>query len=149
LKKNHSSYTEYAKIKTPEDLFPKTVLDKARKLPAFNFQSGVYFQDTKGGFEFVPFPAQAQWAPITSILVDPSSRQLWLGGNFSGFRADLGKSLNTPPLSYVWKNGTWLSLPVQASVPGPVEIRSLHFVQVQGKKWVLGAKNGSTPIWMQ
>jgi hypothetical protein len=149
LKKNHSSYSEYAKIKTPEDLFPKTVLDKARKLAAYNFQSGVYFQDAKGGFEFVPFPNQAQWSPITSLRFSAADGQVWLGGNFTGFRADLGKSLNTPPLSYVWKNGAWVSLPIQASVPGPVEVRSLHFLQIQGKRWVLGARNGSAPLWMQ
>lgn len=149
LKKKHSSYSEYAKITGPEDLFPKEVLDKARKLPAYSFQSGVYFQDAKGGFEFVPFPMQAQWAPISSIRFSEADGQVWLGGNFTGFRADLGKSLNLPPLAYSWKNGAWVSLPVQASAPGPVDLRSLHFVQVQGKRWVLGAKNGSTPIWMQ
>ena len=149
LKKNHSSYTEYAKIKGPEDLFPKTVLDKARKLPAYNFQSGVYFQDAKGGFEFVSFPAQVQWAPITSILVDPSSRQLWLGGNFSGFRADLGKSVNIPVLSYQWKNGSWVPMALETLVPGPVEVRSLQRIQVKGEQWVLGIKNGASPIWMR
>jgi hypothetical protein len=149
LKKNHSSYTAYAKINGPEDLFPKAVLDKARKLPAYSFQSGVYFQDAKGGFEFVPFPAQAQWAPITSILVDPSNKQLWLGGNFSGFRADLGKSVNIPVLSYLWKNGTWVPMALETLVPGPVEVRSLQRIQVKGEQWVLGIKNGASPIWMR
>jgi hypothetical protein len=149
LKKKHSSYSEYAKITGPEDLFPKDALNKARKLPAYNFQSGVYFQDTKGGFEFVPFPTQAQWAPITSILVDPSSRQLWLGGNFSGFRTDLGKSVNIPVLSYQWKNGSWVAMALEATVPGPVEIRSLHGIQVKEERWVLGIKNGTSPFWMR
>jgi hypothetical protein len=149
LKKKHSSYSEYAKITGAEDLFPKEILDKARKLPAYNFQSGVYFQDAKGGFEFVPFPMQAQWSPVSSIRFSAADGQVWLGGNFTGFRTDLGKSLNLPPLAYTWKNGAWASLPVQASIPGLVELRSLHFVQVQGKRWVLGAKNGSAPLWMQ
>jgi hypothetical protein len=149
LKKNHSSYTAYAKINGPEDLFPKAVLDKARKLPAYSFQSGVYFQDAKGGFEFVPFPAQAQWAPITSILVDPSNRQLWLGGNFSGFRADLGKSVNIPVLSYQWKNGSWVPMALEAVIPGPVEVRNLKRIQVNGERWILGIKNGDSPIWMR
>lgn len=149
LKKNHGSYSEYAIIKTPEDLFPKTLLDKARKLPAFNFQSGVYFQDPKGGFEFVPFPDQAQWAPITSILVDPSSRQLWLGGNFNGYRADLGKSVNIPVLSYQWENKSWLPMALKTTDLGPIEVRSLQRIQVKGEQWVLGIKNGASPIWIR
>ena len=149
LKKKHASYSEYAKISAPKDLFPKDILDKARKMPAYELRSGVYFQDAKGGFSFVPFPDQAQWAPITSLLLAKEGGQLWLSGNFSGFRADLGKSLNLPPLSYRWKNGRWEQLPVTASVKGPVELRSLHQLYLNQEQWILGARNGEVPVWIR
>jgi hypothetical protein len=149
LKKKHASYSEYAKISTPKDLFPKDILDKARKMPAYELRSGVYFQDAKGGFSFVPFPDQAQWGPITSILLAKEGGQLWLSGNFSGFRADLGKSLNLPPLSYRWKNGRWEQLPVTASVKGPIELRSLHQLYLNQELWILGARNGEAPVWIR
>lgn len=149
LKKKHGSYGEYSKIGTPQDLFPKEILDKARKMPAYELRSGAYVQDAKGGFQFVPFQDQAQWGPITSIAIDPTSRQLWLGGNFTGFRPDLGKSLNIPVLSYQWKNGAWVAMALDSSSPGPVEVRSLHRIQVKGDQWILGAKNGGSLIWMR
>ena len=149
LKKKHSSYSEYAKIGSPKDLFPKDMLDKARKLPAYELRSGVYFQDAKGGFVFTPFPDQAQWGPITSVLLAKEGGQVWLGGNFAGFRADLGKSLNIPPLSYCWKNGVWEQLPVTASVKGPVELRSMHLLYLSKEPWILGARNGDAPVWIR
>ena len=149
LKKKHTSYAEYAKIGSPEDLFSKELLDQSRKLPAFEFRSGVYFQESKGKFSFVPFPDQAQWAPIFDISLGKTPGQVWLGGNFSGFRADLGKSLNLPPLSYLWKNGAWIPVPVQASVQGPLELRSLRPLRIAQQDWILGIRNGSTPVWIR
>ena len=34
VKRNHSSYLEYAAISSPEDLFPKEILDQANKNPS-------------------------------------------------------------------------------------------------------------------
>ena len=149
VKRTHASYAEYAKISRPEDLFPKEQLEKARKLPAYEFRSGVYFQDEKGDFSFTPFPEEAQWGPIMGIEIDATSGQLWLGGNFSGFRADLGKSMNLMPLAYHWENGKWLKEPVISSFSRTPELRMLKQIQVKNERWILGLQNDGAPIWLR
>lgn len=149
VKRSHASYAEYAKISKPSDLFPEDHLDKARKLPAYEFRSGVYFQDEKGEFAFVPFPDEAQWGPIVGIEVDPVSKQLWLAGNFAGFRADLGRSMNLMPLSYRWENGKWLEEQVISSFSKTSELRKLKQLNVKNEPWILGVQNSGAPIWLR
>jgi hypothetical protein len=149
VKRTHTSYSEYAKISQPEDLFSQDQLEKARKLPAYEFRSGVYFQDDKGEFSFVPFPDEAQWGPIFGIEVDPVSKQLWLGGNFAGFRADLGRSMNLMPLSYRWEKGKWLEEPVNSSFSKISELRKLKQLNVKNEPWILGVQNSGVPIWLR
>jgi hypothetical protein len=149
VKRSHSSYAAYAKISQPEDLFLKEQLDNARKLPAYEFRSGVYFQDEKGDFSFTPFPEEVQWGPIMGIAIDVNSEQIWLGGNFSGFRADLGKSMNLIPMAYRWKNGKWLKEPVISSFSRIPELRTLEQIQVKAERWILGLQNDGVPIWLR
>lgn len=92
VKRKHSSYLEYAAISAPEDLFPKEILDQAAKKSIEEFRSGVYLQQGDGSFAFTPFPSNAQLSPFLSISWDEDSKSIWLGGNFSSFRVDLGKS---------------------------------------------------------
>ncbi len=149
VKRSHASYAAYAKISQPEDLFLKEQLDNARKLPAYQFRSGVYFQDEKGDFFFTPFPEEVQWGPIMGIAIDANSEQIWLGGNFSGFRADLGKSMNLIPMAYRWKNGNWLKERVISSFSRIPELRTLEQIQVKAERWILGLQNDGAPIWLR
>lgn len=148
VKRTHASYADYAKISEPTDLFPKDQLEKARKLQAFEFRSGVYFQDEKGEFSFVPFPDEVQWGPILALEMDTQTGQIWLGGNFSGFRTDLGKSMNLSPLSYRWDNGKWVKIPVNSSFSQKLEIRKLKTIRVKNQEWIIGLPNAGTPIWL-
>ena len=56
VKRKHSDYSSYAKISQPEDLFTEKELKDVRKLPAYEFRSGVYLQQSDGSFAFLPFP---------------------------------------------------------------------------------------------
>jgi len=149
VKRTHASYADYAKISQPSDLFPEDQLEKARKLPAYEFRSGVYFQDEKGEFSFVPFPDVAQWGPILALQVDSETGQLWLGGNFAGFRTDLGRSMNLMPLSFRWENGKWLEEPVNSSFSKASELRQLKQLKVKNEPWILGVQNSGAPIWLR
>lgn len=149
IKRAHSSYADYAKISRPEDLFPSEEIKKARKLAAYDFRSGVYFQSQSGEFSFVPFPDEAQWGPILGIGVDGTKGQVWLGGNFSGFRADLGKSINLPPLSYRWENGIWVRQALNTSMQGKPELRSFRQIRVKNEPWMIGAQNNGAPVWIR
>lgn len=149
VKRTHESYSDYSKISKPADLFPKDQLEKARKLPAYEFRSGVFFQDEKGEFSFVPFPDEAQWGPILAVEMNTETGQIWLGGNFSGFRTDLGKSMNLSPLSFRWEDGKWVKMPVISSVSQKAELRKLKAVQSTNGRWILGLPNAGAPIWLR
>ena len=148
VKKSHGSYAEFAQISQPEDLFPSEEIQKARKLPAYEFRSGVYFQQADGSFEFVSFPQELQWSPISAMAWDEKSQTLAFGGNSKDMRVDLGKSRNLSPGILQWKNGAWslLSPPFpQAKNP---EIRAIRPISIQGKFYFLGAENNGPIYWI-
>ena len=152
IKRTHSSYAAYAQISRPEDLFSPIEIEKATKLPAHEFRSGVYFQREDGSFEFVPFPAEAQWSPIFAIEVDETTGTTYLGGNSTDFRVDLGKSVNLDILAYQWNRGSWhkvneLSIPESSTIGA--EIRHLKLFRTGVGTSVLGARNNSPLIWVK
>ena len=146
IKRLHASYLDYAKIAKPEDLFPKEEISKARKLPAYEFRSGVYFQQSDGGFVFEAFPSQAQFSPIFAIEVDEKGT-VYLGGNSSDFRVDLGKSKNLGILAYQWSPSGWNLLPKGSSQKG--EIRMLKSVMTNQGISILRAQNNGPLNWIQ
>lgn len=149
IKRKHTSYAEYAQISKPEDLFPEEDIQKVRKLPAYEFRSGVYFQTETGGFEFVPFPAEAQWSPVLAMEVEPTSKTIVLAGNFSGFRVDLGKSMNLLPQAYRWENGQWTKEELETDGMARPEIRSFRSITVAGKVYRVGAQNNGPLLWIR
>ena len=148
VKKTHSSYAEYAKISQPEDLFPSPEIQKARKLPAYEFRSGVYFQQADGSFEFSPFPSEFQWSPIAALAWEENSKTLALGGNNRDFRVDLGKSLNLQPAILQWKNGDWSVVSSSFPMLSKAEIRAMSPISIQGKTYFLAVQNNGPIQWI-
>jgi hypothetical protein len=152
LKRKHTSYLKYAVISRPEDLFGQTEIEDARKLPVYEFRSGVYIQKNDGSFEFEPFPSEAQWSPIFALEVDPDTGAVYLGGNSSDFRVDLGKSVNVGVLRYQWKQGQWKSLenaPAATRTPFGSEIRNLKLTRTATGSSILAAPNNGALIWVK
>ena len=146
IKRKHSSYAEYAKIQQPEDLLSKEKLALARKLPAYEFRSGVYLQKEPGVFRFIPFPAEAQWSPVMSLAFSPLTQKIALGFNSSDLRVDLGKSLNGRPMLMSWKNNSWsLEYPKTPKSSNP-EIRQIREIRWKGTPIFLGAENNGPLI---
>ncbi len=152
IKRMHNSYAEYAQISKPEDLFPAEEIAKSRRLPAYEFRSGVYFQTEVGDFEFAPFPAEAQRSPIFALEVDKNTGTIYLGGNSRDFRVDLGKSLNMPILRYRWSQKSW-QVAENNGTPMPItqgaEIRHLKLLRTELGKSVLGAQTNGPFIWIR
>lgn len=147
IKRQHNTYLEYSKISTPGDLFPKEEIQKARKHPAYEFRSGVYFQAEDGSFEFEPFPREAQWSPIFAIEMDKQTGTIYLGGNSSDFRVDLGKSLNIGILAYRWNQSLWLE---EEKIRNPKsEVRNLKILKTNKGNQLLGAQNNGPLIWIK
>ncbi|HSF54433.1 MAG TPA: VCBS repeat-containing protein, partial [Algoriphagus sp.] len=147
IKRMHSSYSEYSQIGKPEDLFPKEEIEKVRKLPAYEFRSGIYFQKEDQSFEFVPFLKEAQWSPIMAIEVDEQSGTVYLGGNSSDFRVDLGKSINIGVSAYTWSQSSWLRIS-QFRNPKS-QIRNLKSLKTTNGISILGSQNNGPLIWIK
>ncbi|NVJ84920.1 MAG: VCBS repeat-containing protein [Algoriphagus sp.] len=125
IKKLHPSYQEYAKIQRPEDLFSREALDLADKKEAVEFRSGAYLHQQGGSFEFVPFPWEQQLSPIVSMLWDETTKTLYLGGNFSGYRVDLGKNNGQSISALKWSKENWEAVGLAPTVPLQAEIRHI------------------------
>lgn len=147
IKRQHNSYQDYSKISTPMDLFPQEEIQNARKLPAHEFRSGVYFQAEDGSFEFVPFPTEAQWSPIFALEVDAQNGTVYLGGNTSDLRVDLGKSRNMGVLAYKWDQSSWAE--VSKFRIQNIEFRNLKILKTLRGNQLLGAQNNGPLIWIK
>ncbi|MDN3205374.1 VCBS repeat-containing protein [Algoriphagus sediminis] len=145
IKGKHSSYAEYSKVSSPEELLASEALQKANKYPVHNFQSGVYLQNESGGFEFKPFPSEAQLSPINSIEWIEEKGQLILGGNMSGFRVDLGDAKANALSILSWKNGNCTALPNPEGVSTSLEIKSVK--SIPGLGFILAATHNG-PVYL-
>ena len=144
VKKQHNSYIDYSKISGPESLFGKEILDQVNSEKAYEFRSGVYFQQPDGSFQFSTFPWKAQLSPIEAIFWDENSKELWLGGNFSGFRVDLGKAMANSLTKLKWKDGQWKEIPLGFKIPHQIEIRRIVKIKTKNSQYLLGIINNDS-----
>lgn len=86
LRKKFNTYKEFAG-KTMEQLFDKTILDKAKVLEVHELRSG-YLKNLGDKFTFVPFKSELQVSPIKSFLSHDfdgdSKNEVLVGGNYFG-----------------------------------------------------------------
>lgn len=149
LKKKHAYYQDYSGIKSPEDLFSEEALSRISIRPAYEFRSGTYFQQADGSFIFEPFPFPAQLSPVLSLYWEENEKTVLLGGNFSGFRVDLGSNKAYAFSSYQWQNGTWEQKELKTTIPARSEIRQLHKITVNQKKYGLAGSNSGPLYWIK
>ncbi len=145
IKGKHRSYAEYAKISSPEELFSSETLANANKYPVHNFKSGVYFQDQEGGFSFKAFPSKAQLSPINSIAWDQESGRMYLGGNMTGFRVDLGDSKANSLTILTWENGDWLIAENPSGLSTSLEIKAIKTLP-KSNSVLMATHNGSVHL---
>lgn len=131
IKKLHGSYQEYAQIEGPEDLFTQKELDRAQVKKVTEFRSGAYLQQEDGSFRFVPFPWENQLSPILTIYWDETNRTVYLGGNFSAYRVDLGKTNANSIAALRWEKGSWIQIPILSEIPLHAEIRQIFKISGQ------------------
>lgn len=151
IKRNHDSYKSYAGIKSPEDLLDKPQLSAARKLEVQGFNSGfVSLGDSPEGL--VPFPIEAQFAPIQDFVDFTSGgSQYLLGvGNFYGFRNDLGKVGAAPITLLKWHNGQWENVPmgIEASTYWG-EYRKVAKIKIDGMLHLVGLRNNGPAVFLK
>jgi enediyne biosynthesis protein E4 len=148
IKRKHSNYVEYAKIKSPSGIFESSQLDKASKYQASEFRSGVFWNKGEIGFEFSPFSVEAQFSPLHGFASFQSNGiQYLLGiGNFLGFRNDFGKAEAQPLVLMKWENGNWETLPI--GISGKEywgEFRNISKIKVGEQDVLIAVRNNDSP----
>ncbi len=92
-----NKYPTYASIagKTVEEIFSPNQLDSAVVKKAFEFRTGIFINQGDGIFKFRPLPAEAQFSPVTKILVDDFDgdgiKDILLAGNIYEVRPSIGR----------------------------------------------------------
>ena len=152
LKPRYRSYTAYAR-QTVTDIFTVQELSDAVLKTVYTFATSLVRNDGNGSFTVVPLPDDAQLAPVYGILatdVDHDGHtDLVLGGNFEGFRPEIGAMLGSYGL-VLHGDGRGSFTPVRApesgfSVPG--QTRDIQRVRTaNGGDLIVVARNNDTPL---
>lgn len=145
LKKRFTSYKSFAG-KSIEDLFEKSVLQKATILEVHTLASG-YLKNENNSFSFVPFKNELQVAPITSFLKydfnGDSNIEVLAAGNYFGVSPFHGRFDSFPgALIYNEKDidlGNSIGLDFSQKA-----VRKLSIITYKGKPYLLTTINNDT-----
>jgi len=91
-----SKYPKFADYKdqTIEDIFPQQVIERSLLLNARIMQNSVLINTGQGSFKMVPLPAEAQFFPVWSVIIDDfnkdGKKDLLIGGNQSKAKPQTG-----------------------------------------------------------
>ncbi|PQA55584.1 VCBS repeat-containing protein [Siphonobacter curvatus] len=92
LRKKFTRYHQYADA-TVENLFSKAALSQAKVVEAREMSSGIFFNEN-GTFRFTPFPVEAQFSRVSTMLLADWNKDgkpdILLAGNFSPYRVQHG-----------------------------------------------------------
>ncbi|MGY6558523.1 MAG: VCBS repeat-containing protein [Nitritalea sp.] len=94
LRKQLLTYEAY-QDKRMEDLFPAEVLARSLVLQVETLEHHLFLNDGAGKFTRHKLPDILQAAPIYAIHVVPDSQELWLGGNQSRIKPELGTAMGS------------------------------------------------------
>jgi hypothetical protein len=118
IKKKHPDYKTYAALNKPEDLFGAELLSSSLKKQVQTFASTVFINQGSGNFERRELPIQAQLSPVMDILADDINddghTDLFMVGNFYGFRNDIGRAAANP-VTWLQGDGTGNFKPVSGT----------------------------------
>ncbi|WP_238531543.1 FG-GAP-like repeat-containing protein [Nitritalea halalkaliphila] len=94
LRKQLLTYEAY-QDKRMEDLFPAEVLARSLVLEVETLEHHLFLNDGAGKFTRQKLPELLQAAPIYAVHSIPESQQLWLGGNQSRIKPELGTAMGS------------------------------------------------------
>jgi hypothetical protein len=93
LRKQFTRYHQYADA-TVETILSKQALANATTVDAVELASGLFINQGNGGFTFTPFPVEAQFSRVSTLLLNDwdgdGKSDILLAGNFHGYRVQHG-----------------------------------------------------------
>lgn len=151
LRKQLLSYDSY-KDKQMSDLFPEGLLASSHRLRVETLETSLFVNDGTGKFVQQELPAIIQSSPVYAIHVIPELKQIWLGGNQSKVKPELGGNMG----SYGWvvdfsDPAAMQVIPAaQSGVYVTGEIRDIQAVQGKGgQKIAVVRSNDSVELYEQ
>lgn len=148
IKRKHANYDEYAKNGNLENLFSKDQIAQVSPKPAYELRSGVYLQQADQSFSFLPFPYFAQLSPVSTIYWNPVDKSVWLGGNFSHFRVDLGRNSASSFSAWRWSQDEFIQTEPSHTIPTHLDVRQIREIQVGDQIWGLVTTNDGKIYWI-
>ena len=154
IKNRFVGYNEFAQAEV-EEVFPSSMLAGAEELFAYEARSGVFINEGEMGFRFVPFPTEAQFAPINAIEVLDSGRDghpdILVAGNFyevtierGRYDADYGTFLQNAG------HGQFTAVPnVRSGLYLKGQVRDLEKITYQGQPMIGVARNNDTLLFIR
>ncbi|GJG85413.1 hypothetical protein tb265_05940 [Gemmatimonadetes bacterium T265] len=159
------AYDAYARATTP-DMFPPSELAGAAADTVYTFATSLLRNDGRGPdgklhFTVIPLPDEAQLAPVYGLLaadVDHDGHpDLLLGGNFDGFKPDIGRAaashglvLRGDPSRCRAADSLCVPFtPMRASESGffvPGQMRDIRRVRTRGGDAYVVARNNDRPL---
>jgi hypothetical protein len=149
MKKKYLRYSSYVG-QGVEDIFQPDQLAKAIRLTAEELASAVLLSQPNGAFALKPLPKMAQLSPVYGILVhdfDGDGHQdILLGGNLYNVKPEAGRyDANYGLYLRGDGQGNFASVPPkQSGFRTYGEVRDLELIHIQGKPYVLVARNNDT-----
>ena len=148
LKKKYLKYEDY-KGKTMSDIFTTGQLSKAVKLDAFQMQTSLLRNNSKGGFSLTALPMEAQFSPVYGIVVEDfdgdKKEDILLGGNFYQAKPEVG--INDASYGLLLKgDGAGAFTPVtmaQSNLFVKGAVRDIVLLRTPKKKLIAISKNDS------
>ncbi len=102
-----NNYESYAKLTMPQ-LVKKTGAKINAVYSCNNLRSGVFINDGKNHFKFIPFPESAQISRVNSVVQFNNGTKysdLLLAGNYFGYKIQFGRQDALPVLQLQYKEG--------------------------------------------
>jgi hypothetical protein len=151
LKDRYLNYKDYAR-QTVADVFPKKDLDEAVVKSAYTFATSLVRNNGNGSFTLVPFPLEAQIAPMYGILAGDfegkGRTDLIMAGNFDAVKPELGK-MSAGYGVYLRGDGKGHFTPVRALESGfvvPGQARDIQRVRTRNGNVYIVARNNDRPL---
>lgn len=151
LKKKYLYYSDF-KEQTIEQILDEKALKKAAKREVTNTATSVAWNNGQGQFTLQSLPTEAQFAPVSAILVFNADNDqyldLLLGGNFYRAKPEIGKyDASYGLLLKGMPDQSFLAVPsISSGINIEGEIRDFRDIDYQGNSLILVARNNDSLV---